>query len=106
MKIRDKVLIVEDEQSISNFISTVPASYNYDALIARTGAEALSMISSHCPDLFILDLGLPDMDGLEILQQLIQSAGDRCLCPLSRTGQGECSGFGSRRLSDQTLWHR
>ena len=37
---------------------------------ARTGAEALSMISSHCPDLVILDLGLPEMDGLDILRQL------------------------------------
>ena len=37
---------------------------------ARTGLEALSMISSHCPDLIILDLGLPDMDGMDILRQL------------------------------------
>ena len=37
---------------------------------ASTGAEAMSMISSHCPDLVILDLGLPDMDGLDILRQL------------------------------------
>ena len=39
-------------------------------MVARTGAEAQSMIASHCPDLIILDLGLPDMDGLDILRQL------------------------------------
>ena len=33
-------------------------------LVAQTGAEAISMITSHCPDLIILDLGLPDMDGM------------------------------------------
>ena len=70
MKIRDKVLIVEDEQSICNFISTVLTTHNYDTMQAHTGGEAVSMIASHCPDLVILDLGLPDMDGLDILRQL------------------------------------
>ena len=70
MKIRDKVLIVEDEQRISNFISTVLVANNYDTLTAASGAEALSMISSHCPDLVILDLGLPDMDGVNILREV------------------------------------
>lgn len=68
MKIRDKVIIVEDEQSISNFISTILAANNYDTLVASSGAEAMSMITSHCPDIIILDLGLPDMDGLNILK--------------------------------------
>ncbi len=70
MEIRDKILIIEDEQNISNFISTVLSTNHYDALVASSGAEALSMISSHCPDLIILDLGLPDMDGLKVLQQV------------------------------------
>lgn len=70
MEIRDKILIIEDEQNISNFISTVLSSNHYDTLVASSGAEALSMISSHCPDLIILDLGLPDMDGLEVLRQV------------------------------------
>ena len=70
MRIRDKVLIVEDEQRISNFISTVLGANNYDTLTAASGAEALSMISSHCPDLVILDLGLPDMDGVDILREV------------------------------------
>ena len=70
MKIKDKVLIVEDEQNISNFISTVLQANGYDTLIAASGAEAMSMITSHCPDLIILDLGLPDMDGMEILREV------------------------------------
>lgn len=70
MNIREKILVVEDEKSIAHFISTVLNSNGYEALQAKTGAEALSMISSHCPDLVILDLGLPDMDGLEVLSQL------------------------------------
>ena len=46
------------------------SEHGYEAMQARNGTEALSMISSHCPDLIILDLGLPDMDGLEVLSQL------------------------------------
>ena len=70
MKIKDKVLIVEDEQSISNFISMILTANGYDTIIVRSGEEALTMISSHCPDLIVLDLGLPDMDGLEVLKSV------------------------------------
>ena len=70
MKLKDKVLVVEDEQNISNFISTVLTANGFDVLMAQTGAEAISMITSHCPDLIILDLGLPDMDGMNILKEV------------------------------------
>lgn len=70
MNIREKVLIVEDEKSIAHFISTILSSNGYEPLQARTGTEAMTMISSHCPDLVILDLGLPDMDGIDILRSL------------------------------------
>jgi two-component system KDP operon response regulator KdpE len=70
VNIREKILVVEDEKSISRFISTILDNNGYEAVQARSGTEALSMISSHCPDLVVLDLGLPDMDGLDILQSL------------------------------------
>ena len=70
MKIKDKVLIVEDEQSISNFISMVLNANGYDTIIVGSGEGALTMIASHCPDLIVLDLGLPDMDGMEVLKSV------------------------------------
>lgn len=70
MKLKDKVLIIEDEQNISNFISAVLTANGFDVLIAGNGVQALSVIMSHCPDLIILDLGLPDMDGLNILREV------------------------------------
>ena len=70
MKIKDKVLIVEDEQSISNFISMILTANGFDTIIVRTGEEALTMIASHCPDMIVLDLGLPDMDGMTILRSV------------------------------------
>ena len=70
MNFREKILIIEDEKSISHFIFTVLRNNGYEPMQAHSGSEALSMISSHCPDLIILDLGLPDMDGMQILRQL------------------------------------
>ena len=52
--IKDKILVIEDEQTISNFISAILAANGYDVLVARTGMMAESMISSHCPDIIIL----------------------------------------------------
>ena len=61
MTIREKILVIEDEKSISHFISTVLNNNGYEAMQAQTGEEALSMISSHCPDLVAaLDLGADD----------------------------------------------
>ncbi|MBQ3532455.1 MAG: response regulator transcription factor [Oscillospiraceae bacterium] len=70
MNIRDKILIVEDEQSIANLISTILSTNGYDTILVRSAEEALTMISSHCPDLVVLDLGLPDMDGIEVIRSV------------------------------------
>ena len=72
MSIKDKILIVEDENSITRFIRAILASNGYDVITAASGAEAYSMISSHCPDLILLDLGLPDMDGVQIIEDVRQ----------------------------------
>ena len=74
MKIKDKILIIEDETNISNFISTVLTANDYDTLISHTGSKAITMITSHCPDLILLDLGLPDMDGMNLLDFVRQNS--------------------------------
>ena len=70
MDIKDRVLVIEDDKSIRNFFRTVLEANNYDVLIATTGAEGYSMVTSQCPDVVILDLGLPDMDGMKILKEV------------------------------------
>jgi len=70
MEIRDKILVVEDDSNIAGFIAAVLETNGYNSLVAGNGTEAISMITSHCPDLVILDLTLPDTDGMEILTRL------------------------------------
>ncbi|MBR5509995.1 MAG: response regulator transcription factor [Lachnospiraceae bacterium] len=70
MDIKDRVLVVEDDKSIRNFFRTVLEANNYDVIMANTGTEAYSMITSQCPDVVLLDLGLPDMDGMKILKSV------------------------------------
>ena len=67
---KKRILIIEEEATISNFISVILSSNDYLPTIARTGKEALSIITSHLPDVILLDLGLPDLDGLEILESV------------------------------------
>ena len=70
MAVKGKVLIVEDDRAISNFIRRVLEANGYEALSVNTGREANSMLASHCPDVVILDLGLPDMDGNQIIRSV------------------------------------
>lgn len=64
------VVIVEDEYNISSFVSAVLQTNGFDTMVARNGAEAIILITSHCPDLVLLDLGLPDMDGQGIIENV------------------------------------
>jgi two-component system KDP operon response regulator KdpE len=66
------IMIVEDEEGIRNFISAILASNEYSVIKTAKGREAVSMVASYSPDLILLDLGLPDMDGLEVLKIIRQ----------------------------------
>ncbi len=70
MKIKPSILIIEDEKSICSFIETVLTAHDYKVQTASTGQEGLSIAASLCPDLILLDLGLPDMDGLDIIPKI------------------------------------
>ncbi len=64
------ILLIEDDHAISNFICRALTANEYKPLAAFSGKEGLSLFFSHGPDLVLLDLGLPDLDGLEVLSQL------------------------------------
>ena len=64
------VLVIEDDTPVRNLITTTLKTHDYKFLTAKNGAEAILMASSHNPDVVFLDLGLPDMDGIRVIQQI------------------------------------
>jgi two-component system KDP operon response regulator KdpE len=64
------ILLVDDEERIVNFLKAKLRIAGYDILIATNGAEALEQFKTHQPDLVILDLIMPTMDGFEVLKEL------------------------------------
>jgi two-component system KDP operon response regulator KdpE len=65
-----RVLVVDDEQAIRRFLKTSLAANGCVVFEAASGQDALAAVVNHRPDVVILDLGLPDMDGLEVTQRL------------------------------------
>lgn len=64
------ILVVEDDLAIRNLITTTLKTHDYKFLTAQNGSEAIIEASSHNPDIILLDLGLPDIDGVEIIKQI------------------------------------
>ena len=67
---RVQILLIEDEKNICNFITTALEPANYKVISAFNATEGLSLATSLCPDVVLLDLGLPDMDGLEVIRRI------------------------------------
>ena len=64
------ILVVEDDASVRNLITTTLRAHDYKYLTAQNGSSAILEASSHNPDIILLDLGLPDMDGVEIIKKI------------------------------------
>ena len=64
------ILVVEDDRPIRNLIVTTLKTHDYKYLAAENGASAILEASSHNPDIVLLDLGLPDMEGVEVIKKI------------------------------------
>lgn len=64
------ILVIDDEQQILRAMRTILSQHNYQVITASTGEEGLALTTTSMPDVIILDLGLPDMDGKEVCAQL------------------------------------
>jgi len=71
MQPKVNILFIEDERNILTFVRKLLYGHNYKVTTAITGTEGLQLINSICPDLILLDLGLPDMDGQTIIRQFV-----------------------------------
>ena len=70
MQTKVTILIIEDEKNICEFIATTLKAQGYKAITTALGRDGLSLIASQCPELILLDLGLPDIDGMEVIKQV------------------------------------
>nr|WP_304955078.1 response regulator transcription factor [uncultured Acetatifactor sp.] len=70
MNAKVHILLIEDEKSFCSYITALLGRSGYHITTAMTGTEGLSLAASLCPDLILLDLGLPDMDGFLVLEEL------------------------------------
>lgn len=82
-----KVLLVEDEQNIRTLVSTMLDTNGYQAIVAETCSAAKLMYDSYMPDLVILDLGLPDADGIQIIHHIRKDALTPIIVLSARTGE-------------------
>lgn len=64
------ILVVEDDTPIRNLITTTLKTHDYKYLTAKNGNEAIIQASSHNPDIILLDLGLPDIDGVDVIKRI------------------------------------
>jgi DNA-binding response OmpR family regulator len=74
------ILIVEDEYAVARGIQYALEQEGYDVTVARKGSEGLDFATRQAPDLVILDVRLPDMDGFEVLRRLAARATKRRSC--------------------------
>ena len=83
------ILIVEDDKYISNFICMSLKQEGYHYLKADTGREAIGLSYANNPDVVILDLGLPDMDGMEVIEHIRSNSDKPIIVVSARQEEGE-----------------
>ena len=66
----EKILLIEDDKNIQRFLRISLETNNYKVIAAENGIEGISLFMTDNPDLILLDLGLPDIDGMEVLSQI------------------------------------
>ena len=65
-----QILIVEDDSSVKNLMTTTLKAHDYKYIVAETGEDAIRQASTYNPDIILLDLGLPDIDGVDVIRKI------------------------------------
>ncbi|MBE5932406.1 MAG: response regulator transcription factor [Lachnospiraceae bacterium] len=89
MSAKHKILIIEDEKNIRNLVKTILKANGYQVFEATSGSTGTIMFNSHCPDLIILDLGLPDIDGIEFIKNIRQESQTPIIVLSARHKEGD-----------------
>lgn len=84
---RHKLLVIEDEINICNFVKAILETNDYQVILAQNGADGKTMFFSHHPDLVILDLGLPDLDGTDFIREVREKSDIPIIVLSARTNE-------------------
>ncbi|MBQ4284195.1 MAG: response regulator transcription factor [Lachnospira sp.] len=84
-----RILVVEDDANICNFVKTILETNNYQVIDAASGGSGETMFLSHRPDLVILDLGLPDIDGIEFIRNIREKSETPIIVLSARTNESD-----------------
>jgi DNA-binding response OmpR family regulator len=84
---RPRILIIEDDPDIASFEETMLDRAGYQTRIAATGREGLDLVKSYAPDVVLLDIGLPDMSGLDVCTTVAETADAYILMVSGHSGE-------------------
>ncbi len=84
---KKKILIVEDNPKIVELVQMMLEYMGYDPIVAMTGKQGVNLATSHLPDLVLLDISLPDMDGFTVACQIRQNQKTYSIPILATTGK-------------------
>jgi CheY-like chemotaxis protein len=87
----DRILVVDDEPQIQRFLKPALRAAGYDVISAEKGAQALKAIAMSAPDVVILDLGLPDIEGKDIIREVRPGRTWRSSCSRPATARARRS---------------
>ena len=89
MNLKHEILLIEDERNICNFIMTTLRTHDYKATSVGNASGGLSIAASCCPDLILLELGLPDMDGIDVIRNIREWSNVPIIVISARTQEAE-----------------
>jgi len=84
-----KILVIDDEQGIRNLLDTLLRRKGYDVILAESGRKGLELFRREHPDVIVLDLKMPEMDGIEVLEQVRSLNPDQHVIILTGAGTPE-----------------
>jgi len=102
MAVKPKVLLVEDDREFCGFLSDVLFEHGYEVLSVSIGEEAIRMAFSHCPEIILLELDLPDMSGMQVLAS-IREWSQQPVIILSETGEEQVIADALDRYADDFM---
>mgnify|MGYP000591602511 CR=1 FL=1 len=108
MSAKLSILIIEDEKNICDFIAAALKNQDYRVFKSYSGMDGLSQITSRCPDILLLDLGLPDMDGTDIIREVRKWSAMPVIVISARTLENEkvlALDLGADDYITKPIWH-